>query len=70
MMPYTSKEMIESIIQDGKYSIDDIAKMTGVCVKSIQRIARGDTSSGKLTLALMKVYIRIGHDQEVMDAQC
>lgn len=59
MIPQTSREIIEEILLEKEYSIELIAKEVQVSKRSIQRIAKGEKPCYKVSMRLIRLYVRV-----------
>ncbi len=59
MIPQTSREIIEEILTEKEYSVELIAKEIQVSRRSIQRIYKGEKPSYKISMRLIRLYIKV-----------
>lgn len=56
VLPPNAKEIIEILKTDHKWSVSLIAKNIGVATRTLYRILNGQKASGKIEIALVRLY--------------
>lgn len=63
MIPLRTNELLDKIMNEHGFSIETIARRMNVSRRSIYRVINGEKPSGKLVVALIRLYLQLNTDQ-------
>lgn len=59
MIPLKSDELLYKIMKDNKFSVSAVAAKLRVSRRSVHRLLSGEKASGKLVVALIRLYLEL-----------
>ncbi len=65
MIPLKSDELLSKIMQDNEFSVGAVAIRLGVSRRSVHRLLSGEKASGKLVVALIRLYLELNPETRV-----
>lgn len=65
MIPLKSNELLCKIMKDHEFSVAGVAVKLGVSRRSVHRLLSGEKASGKLVVALIRLYLELNPETRV-----
>ncbi len=62
MIPLKSDELLYKIMKDNEFSVSAVAARLRVSRRSVHRLLSGEKASGKLVVALIRLYLELNPD--------